>query len=82
MKTFISLIVGVQVIVAVQYSQFSGVLEWVLHEAKGVQDAAQRPDVHRMVYLTIVPSVQHLGGSVHRCCELSQLEETNATLIS
>lgn len=66
MEALIALVVGVERVVAIEDRELGRVLERMLHVAQRVEDTAERPHVDRVVYLTIVPRVEHLWRAVHR----------------
>lgn len=81
MKAFVALIIGVQIVVSVEYGQFGRVFERMLHIAEGVENAPERPHVDGVVNLTVVPCIEHFRRTVHRRRELSQLQHIDQSLI-
>lgn len=57
MEAFETLIIGVQIVVSIQYSQFSGVFKRVLHITECIEYTTQSPDVNSMIYFSVVPCV-------------------------
>lgn len=74
MKTFVALVIGVKVVISVKNCKFSRIFKWMLHVAQCIEYASQSPCIYTVVNFAIVPSVQHLWGSVHRSSKLGQLK--------
>lgn len=57
MEAFETLIIGVQIVVPIQYSQFRRVFKRVLHITQCIEYTTQSPDVDGMIYFSVVPCV-------------------------